>query len=104
MRALYQRKASRDLFDLPIALPSGKADPERVVKCFLRYKRLHGSAGCAIRPDDAALQFVNPSVSVDEPRDRRLIAESSLFAPVETPQLILDPARRDAWRGRRARK
>jgi predicted nucleotidyltransferase component of viral defense system len=37
MRALYQRKAGRDLFDLAIALTSGKADPERIVKCFLRY-------------------------------------------------------------------
>lgn len=37
MRALYQRKAGRDLFDLATALTSGNADPERVVKSFLRY-------------------------------------------------------------------
>jgi hypothetical protein len=37
MRALYQRKAGRDLFDLATALTSGNADPERVVKSFLHY-------------------------------------------------------------------
>ena len=30
-------KAGRDLFDLATALTSGKADPQRVVKSFLRY-------------------------------------------------------------------
>lgn len=37
MRALYQRKAGRDLFDLATALTSGSADPGRVVKSFLHY-------------------------------------------------------------------
>lgn len=37
MRALYQRKQGRDLFDLATALESGQADPERIVACFLKY-------------------------------------------------------------------
>ncbi len=37
MRALYQRKQGRDLFDMAVALASGKADPERIVKAFLHY-------------------------------------------------------------------
>lgn len=41
MRALYQRKKSRDLFDLAVALGSGAADPERIVAAFSRYME-HG--------------------------------------------------------------
>jgi predicted nucleotidyltransferase component of viral defense system len=37
LRALYQRKAGRDLFDLAIALSSGRVSPERIVEAFLRY-------------------------------------------------------------------
>ena len=37
LRALYQRKKGRDLFDLWAAQADGKVDPERVVRCFLRY-------------------------------------------------------------------
>jgi hypothetical protein len=41
MRALYQRKKCRDLFDLAVALESGAADPSRVVNAFSRYME-HG--------------------------------------------------------------
>lgn len=41
MRALYQRKKSRDLFDLSIALERGTVDPERIVAAFARYME-HG--------------------------------------------------------------
>ncbi|MEQ1507567.1 MAG: nucleotidyl transferase AbiEii/AbiGii toxin family protein [Myxococcota bacterium] len=36
LRALYQRKKGRDLFDMAMALDHG-ADPERIVACFSRY-------------------------------------------------------------------
>ena len=41
LRALYQRKAGRDLFDLAVALSGSKANPERIVAVFLRYME-HG--------------------------------------------------------------
>ena len=41
LRALYQRKAGRDLFDLAVALSGSKANPERIVAAFLRYME-HG--------------------------------------------------------------
>lgn len=44
LRALYQRKAGRDLFDLTVALTSGKASPERIVETFLRYMEHGGHA------------------------------------------------------------
>jgi hypothetical protein len=37
LRALYQRKKSRDLFDLSTALQQGRANPERIVNTFADY-------------------------------------------------------------------
>jgi predicted nucleotidyltransferase component of viral defense system len=37
MRALYQRKKGRDLFDLWFALTEQEVDPEQVVQCFVKY-------------------------------------------------------------------
>lgn len=41
MRALYQRKKCRDLFDLAVALEHGNANPDRIVAAFSRYME-HG--------------------------------------------------------------
>jgi len=37
LRALYQRRKGRDLFDLWLGLTAGKADPAAVVRSFLQY-------------------------------------------------------------------
>ena len=37
LRALYQRKKGRDLFDLQLAIGSGKLDVSRVLECYQRY-------------------------------------------------------------------
>jgi len=42
MRALFQRKKGRDLFDLWMALSSGRADADSVVECFRRYMEHDG--------------------------------------------------------------
>lgn len=42
VRALYQRKKGRDLFDLWTALRVTAAKPERVIHCFLRYMEYAG--------------------------------------------------------------
>jgi predicted nucleotidyltransferase component of viral defense system len=42
LRALYQRKKGRDLFDIWFALTSGGASAERVASCFDRYLREEG--------------------------------------------------------------
>ncbi|ACG74564.1 Domain of unknown function DUF1814 [Anaeromyxobacter sp. K] len=42
LRALYQRKKGRDLFDLALALGQPSVDPERVVACFSRYMEAQG--------------------------------------------------------------
>lgn len=38
LRALYQRKKGRDLFDLWLALTSSQADPAKIVQAFVRYR------------------------------------------------------------------
>jgi predicted nucleotidyltransferase component of viral defense system len=43
MRALYQRKKTRDLFDLALALRQQNADPERVIKTFTAYMEHDGT-------------------------------------------------------------
>jgi predicted nucleotidyltransferase component of viral defense system len=42
VRALYQRKKGRDLFDLWAAFNTAAARPERVIKCFLHYMENEG--------------------------------------------------------------
>jgi len=37
LRALYQRKKGRDLFDLYIALTSKEVDIDLVIRCYIRY-------------------------------------------------------------------
>ena len=39
LRALFQRKKGRDLFDLSYALENSAASPKRIVACFERYMR-----------------------------------------------------------------
>jgi len=43
LRALYQRRKGRDLFDLWLGLTEGKADPDRVVSAFRRYMEHFGT-------------------------------------------------------------
>jgi len=43
LRALYQRKKGRDLFDLSYALRKHAASPQRIVSCFDRYMREAGA-------------------------------------------------------------
>lgn len=44
MRALYQRKQGRDLFDLAVALTRSEANPSRIVAAFQEYMRREGRA------------------------------------------------------------
>jgi len=43
LRALYQRKKGRDLFDLALALEHGGASPGRIVEAFQRYLKEEGT-------------------------------------------------------------
>lgn len=43
MRALYQRKKGRDLYDLWLSLQSKEADRDRIMQCFQRYMEHDGA-------------------------------------------------------------
>jgi len=44
LRALYQRRKGRDLFDLAYAMENGAVDAEAVLRCFRRYMTWNGNA------------------------------------------------------------
>jgi predicted nucleotidyltransferase component of viral defense system len=44
LRALYQRRKGRDLFDLWLAISHGRIDPHRVVSCFNEYLQREGNS------------------------------------------------------------
>ncbi|MBI4266382.1 MAG: nucleotidyl transferase AbiEii/AbiGii toxin family protein [Acidobacteria bacterium] len=101
LRALYQRKAGRDLFDLAIALTDGKADPERIVSAFLRYMEHEGhkitralfEENFALKMQDPAfLADISPLLSTDYKWDPE--AE----APIVSSRLI-ERLPGDPWKG-----
>jgi predicted nucleotidyltransferase component of viral defense system len=66
LRALYQRKQGRDLFDLAIALQSGKVDPRRIVNAFLKYMEHEGhNVTRAQFEENLALKMVDPAFLAD---------------------------------------
>ena len=86
LRALYQRKKGRDLFDLASALQLGLVDPTRVMECFVRYmegeppvtraqfeRNLMGKAS-----DRAFLEEVRP-----------LLATGTVYDPTQAIETVL---------------
>jgi predicted nucleotidyltransferase component of viral defense system len=78
MRALYQRKKGRDLYDLWIALRSGVTTNDRIVSCFSRYvdhdgltvSRAQYEANLAAKLRSTSfLEDVRPLISTDIPYD-----------------------------------
>ena len=78
LRALYQRRKGRDLFDLWLCLDRGLADPDKVVTCFGRYMEKEGHAVSraefeanlhAKRDDAAFLSDIVPLLTPDTDYD-----------------------------------
>lgn len=74
LRALYQRKKGRDLYDLWLALTKTEVDKEQVVDCFLQYiandgtsiSRAQFEANLAKKlQDNAFLEDIRPLISGD---------------------------------------
>ena len=100
LRALYQRKAGRDLFDLATALTKG-ADPERIVKAFLKYMEHEGhkitramfEENFALKMEDPDfLADISPLLSADYTWD------PAAEAPIVSSQLI-ERIPGDPWKG-----
>lgn len=84
MRALYQRKKGRDLYDLWIALQSGETSNERIVDCFGSYmdhdgltvSRAQYEANLAAKLRSSAfVEDIRPLISPDAPYDPVVAAE-----------------------------
>ena len=66
LRALYQRKKGRDLFDLATALDGAPADPERIVAAFTAYmERGDGRVTRAMFERNLAAKVRDPQFSAD---------------------------------------
>jgi len=86
LRALYQRKKGRDLFDLWSGLTKGKADPDRIVQAFRLYlagQRLDISKAqfrnnLTLKAADA--QFLNDT--------RPLLRPDVLYSPRDAARLV----------------
>ena len=66
LRALYQRKQGRDLFDLAIALRDGRANPQRIVEVFLCYMEHEGHKVTRARfEENLALKMEDPAFLAD---------------------------------------
>lgn len=92
LRALYQRKQGRDLFDLAVALANDSADPRRIVDAFLRYMAHEGhpvtraqfEENLALKMNDQAfLADISPLLASGhrwEPEEAALVIAERLLA------------------------
>jgi predicted nucleotidyltransferase component of viral defense system len=86
LRALYQRKKGRDLYDLWLALTTCDVDDEKIVECFNRYLEHGGDAA-------SRAQFeANLAAKIDSAAFREdiapLLTSGSSFNPVEGAALV----------------
>jgi len=66
LRALYQRKRGRDLFDLAIALKSPDVSPQRVVETFAKYMDHEGNSVTRAQfEENLALKLADPRFMAD---------------------------------------
>jgi predicted nucleotidyltransferase component of viral defense system len=80
LRALYQRRKGRDLFDLWLAQGRAPVDPERVIACFLQYL---GHAGLTVSRAEFEANLEAKTA------DPRFLGD---IAPLLSPRCPWDPA------------
>jgi len=101
LRALYQRKKGRDLYDLWLALTSLEVDDEKVVHCFVRYLEHDGFAVSRAEFErNLNGKFRNQSFLSDIPS---LLATGVSYDVAEAGALVgqrlLAKLQGDPWRG-----
>jgi Nucleotidyl transferase AbiEii toxin, Type IV TA system len=66
LRAFYQRKKGRDLFDLAVAITQGGVDPARIVKTFSAYMEHDGHiVTCALFKQNMQQKRTDPQFTAD---------------------------------------
>lgn len=101
LRALYQRKKGRDLYDLWFALGTGEPRGDRVVDCFQRYM-VHGGASVS-RADFEANLAAKLAGNVFVEDLRLLLPAGAAYDPAMAAETVKDEliARLpgEPWRG-----
>lgn len=101
LRALYQRRKSRDFFDLWLCLDRDMIDPAQVVTCFLTYMD-HG--GHRVTRAQFEQNFSEKQTDVSFMEDvRPLLSPSVSYEPNEAARIVrselIDRLPGDPWRG-----
>ncbi len=66
LRALYQRRKGRDLFDLAVALKQAAFDPDRAVEAFFQYMAQEaGQVNCTLFERNLAAKLKMPLFAAD---------------------------------------
>lgn len=87
LRALYQRRKGRDLFDMHVALSQGNVDPARLVAAFSRYMREGGHhVTRAVFEENLALKIEDQRFVSDIPP---LLAAGQDWNPADAAALVM---------------
>lgn len=101
LRALYQRRKGRDLFDLWLTISRGLLDPQRVIMCFGEYMNREGHPVSRAqfeqnlhekRTDPGFLEEVKPLLSAS-------VAYDGKVALTLVQEHLIERLPGDAWRG-----
>jgi len=105
VRALYQRKKGRDLFDLRRAFDVTDAKPDRVIDCFLRYMEHEGRKVSRAEFEENLISKLNDPRFLDDIAP--LLAPGCFCDPKEAADFVLNRLASlipgDPWEGKEAR-
>ncbi len=87
MRALYQRRKGRDLFDLWLALTQGKAEPELIVKCFRKYME---ASGLRVSAKEYRMNMEDKIISPEFRSDAKDILRAGVEYPIDEAYGLFD--------------
>ena len=88
LRALYQRKKGRDLFDLQLALKSGRLDLEKVMQCYACYMDFVTDKAPTYKQyvQNLELKLQDPEFLGDT--DLLLRSEADIFNPLQAYEMV----------------
>jgi predicted nucleotidyltransferase component of viral defense system len=102
VRALYQRKKGRDLYDLWLALTSLEIDDQKVVRCFERYLEHEGSSiSRAEFEKNMVAKLKDPAFLGDiDPLLPAGVAYDTVLAAAVIQERLIAKLRGQPWKGR----
>ena len=87
MRALYQRKKGRDLYDLWLALKSGSVDSSHIVECFQRYMEHEGAIVSRAEFEANLAAKLRSDIFIED--IQRLISADVKYDPMIAAEMVL---------------